>query len=180
MDINYLNQYEQRLTRALLDLAGQSRPLTSDDFTTLWHDIAPEYMADAVPNVRDYPLVSIAWAGYFGLAAAQVWDRHPERLQPIGSASLYQRLKEKRGFDYIDELIVEEILCMKLGTPEADRVEAQMRAMGELALSTIRHEPVEPQTEIAFHLYARTVRAMYNAAVSWQLSELHYTLEKLN
>lgn len=179
MDINYLDQYELSLTRALMASCCQSRLLATDDLDHLWADIAPEYMADAVPNVAEYPLVSIAWAGYVGLALAHIWDKQPERLAPVAGVSIYRRLTEHRGWDAMDEYITEEVLGLAAGTPAATALEARMHALAQQALSRLRHEDIEPQTSTAFHVYARTCRAIYRAAVSLQLAADGYHYEQL-
>ena len=75
----YLENFESRITDELLRLCKQygvldGTLLATDDISNRWDDFAPEYMADAVPNIADYPTVAIAWAGYLGMAVAYQWD----------------------------------------------------------------------------------------------------------
>lgn len=180
MDIEYLNKYEQTLTDNLLRLAGQEQLLSSPDIDDIWYKIAPEYMVDAVPNIAGYPLVSIAWAGFFGMAVAHLWDKDVNLLKDHDGKTLYIRLRDARGFDEMDEHIIEDVLGYLLDSPTAHRMDDQMRSLAQLALDSIRHENIEPQTEMAFHVYARTVKAIYRQAASLELARLKYHLTPLN
>ena len=71
MDTEYLNYFEEKLQQELLRLCTNygvlgGTLLATDDIDARWNDLAPEYMADAVQQIRDYPIVSVAWAAYLG------------------------------------------------------------------------------------------------------------------
>ena len=71
MNTEYLNNFEEKLQQELLHLCTNygmldSTLLAADDIDNRWHDLAPEYVADAVGQIRDYPVVSVAWAAYLG------------------------------------------------------------------------------------------------------------------
>lgn len=75
MDTEYLNRFEERLQQELLRLCTDYHVLdgtllATEDLDNRWHDLAPEYVADAVEQIRDYPVVSVAWAAYLGLGVA--------------------------------------------------------------------------------------------------------------
>ena len=75
----YLENFESRIMDELLRLCTQYKVLegtllATDDIDARWHELAPEYVADAVPNIADYPTVAIAWAGYLGMGVAHLWD----------------------------------------------------------------------------------------------------------
>ena len=79
MDTEYLNRFEERLQQELLRLCTDYHVLdgtllAAEDLDNRWHDLAPEYVADAVEQIRDYPVVSVAWAAYLGLGVAFCWD----------------------------------------------------------------------------------------------------------
>lgn len=66
MDTEYLNRFEERLQQELLRLCTDYHVLdgtllATEDLDNRWHDLAPEYVADAVEQIRDYPVVSVAW-----------------------------------------------------------------------------------------------------------------------
>ena len=60
MDTEYLNRFEERLQQELLRLCTDYHVLdgtllATEDLDNRWHDLAPEYVADAVEQIRDYP-----------------------------------------------------------------------------------------------------------------------------
>ena len=62
----YLENFESRITDELLRLCKQygvldGTLLATDDISNRWDDFAPEYMADAIKEIAQYPTVSIAW-----------------------------------------------------------------------------------------------------------------------
>ena len=66
-----MNRFEERLQQELLRLCTDYHVLdgtllATEDLDNRWHDLAPEYVADAVGQIRDYPVVSVAWAAYLG------------------------------------------------------------------------------------------------------------------
>ena len=78
-DIEYLDNFEARLTEDMLRLCTSlgmldGTLLESEDITSKWKELAPEYMADAVPNIKEFPEAAVGWAGYIGLAVAKWWD----------------------------------------------------------------------------------------------------------
>lgn len=179
--LEYLHKYELELTRKLLSVAydlrcGGQQLYSSDDLDKVWTVIAPEYMVDAVPNVAEYPMVAIAWAGYIGMALAHLWDK--DWTVVTSSPDVYKMLSVPRGFDAMDEYIVEEVLGYEFDSPAASRFENLMRSLSETALAQIRREQVEPQSEMAFHVFARTVRALFSVGASCELYRLGYKWEK--
>ena len=75
----YFDTFENNLLKELLRLCTSHKMLegtllASDDIDERWKEYAPEYMADAVPQVNSFPAAAIAWAGYVGMAVAHRWD----------------------------------------------------------------------------------------------------------
>ena len=69
MDIQYLVKLEEKMENELLRLctergALRGMMLETEDITEQWKILAPEYMADAVPEIANYPTVSVSWAAY--------------------------------------------------------------------------------------------------------------------
>jgi hypothetical protein len=138
--------------------------------------MAPEYMADAVPNIADYPTVAIAWAGYLGMAVACQWDGDWASHKNNEYKSYYGEL----GFDDMDEHIVRDIIGFHLESQEAKKIEDMMRRLGETALTLIRRERIEPQSPMAFHVYARVVKVMFKIGAAIELKRLGYKFEQVN
>ena len=110
-DIEYLDRYEASLVDELVGLCTSfglldGELLASDDIDGKWKEFAPEYMAEAVPNLNPFPEAAIGWAGYIGMAVAKWWDldwgrHHSEK---------YEALHGPRGFDDMDDHIMQDIL----------------------------------------------------------------------
>lgn len=180
-DTKYYDDFENNLLEKLLGQltslgALEGTLLGSEDIDARWHELAPEYMADAVPQLNSYPAAAIAWAGYVGMAVAHRWDED----WILYSTEPYADLLGPRGFDDMDEHIVQDILKLHLDSPEATRLEDIMRGLAQTAITTIRHEQVEGQTTQAFYIFARTTRIMFRLGAALELRRLGYRFEKVN
>ena len=169
----YLENFESRVTDELLRMCKQygqldGTLLATDDIDARWNDFAPEYMADAVPNIASYPTVAIAWAGYIGMGVAHLWDGD----WTAHCKDDYKSFYGEQGFDDMDEHIVRDIIGFHLQSQEAAKIEEMMRRLGETALTLIRRERIEPQSPMAFHVYARVVKVMYRLGAAIELKRL--------
>lgn len=178
-----LNRYEESLRTTLTEfLTGQGilegRLLEVEELSEKWRTSAPSYMVDAVPEIAKYPLVAIAWAMYEGMAAAVLWDKEWSRYE--GIEDFHKMLTEPRGFDCMDEYITEVLICLPLGSAEANKLEDLVRSTAERALSMIRKEQVEAQSVMAFHVFARTTKVMFDMGVAVELRRLGYNYVKVN
>lgn len=180
----YLEQYTSELQPLLLQLAQQEGflrdpLLETADLDELWPALAQPYMASAVPDFEQYPLVSLGWMTFVGMAMAVLWDEDWQRYQPLGSA-LYTQLRDARGWDELDEYVLEDVLGMLRGSEEAKRYTDLVRRLAELALTQLRHENAEPSSPMAFQLYARTLFGLYRIGVALGLARLGYKLTQAN
>ena len=178
-----LNRYEESLRTTLVKrltdsqwLAGQL--LEVEELNEKWRTSAPSYMADAVPEIAKYPLVAIAWAMYLGMGAATLWDKEWNRYKDI--EDLHKLMTEPRGFDCMDEYITEILLCLPLGSAEAERLEDMVRSTAEAAQLLIHKEGIEAQSVMAFHIFARTTKVMFECGVAVALKRLGYNYVKVN
>ena len=178
-----LNRYEESLRTTLVKrltdakwLAGQL--LEVEELNEKWRTSAPSYMADAVPEIAKYPLVAIAWAMYLGMGAATLWDKEWNRYKDIDD--LHALMTEPRGFDCMDEYVTEILLCLPLGSAEAEKLEDMVRSTAEAAQLLIRKEGIEAQSVMAFHIFARTTKVMFECGVAVQLKRLGYNYVKVN
>jgi hypothetical protein len=178
-----LNRYEESLRKSLTERLSQTkwldgRFLEVEELNEKWRTSAPSYMVDAVPEVTKYPLVAIAWAMYEGMGAAVLWDKEWSRYE--GVEDFHKMFTEPRGFDCMDEYITEILLCHPLGSAEAEKVEDMVRSTAEAAQLLIRKEGIEAQSVMAFHIFARTTKVMFEAGVSVQLRRMGYNYVKVN
>lgn len=151
-------------------LAGQI--LTTDDFEEKWNQIAPEYMADAVMEIAEYPSVSIAWAAYVGMGVAVLWDTEWEKH--AFAADTYQLMVTPRGFDAMDEYIMEELVGIATGTEEFKKIEIFLRGAAEIALTLLRKEDIPPQSKEAYQIFSDAVTVFYRLGASIALRSRGY------
>ena len=178
-----LNRYEEGLRKAVVEYLSQHKELDGqllevEELNEKWRSSAPSYMADAVPEIAKYPLVAIAWAMYMGMGCAVLWDKEWNRY--AAEEDFHKMFCEPRGFDYMDEYITEVLLALPLGSAEAEKIEDMARSTAERAQMLIRKEAVEAQSVMAFHVFARTTKVMFEAGVAVSLRRLGYNYVKVN
>ena len=180
MDIGFLNRFEEKIENELLRLCTSrgmldGTLLATDDIKVHWDVLAPDYVADAVGQIADYPTVSIAWAGYLGLAVANGWDTNWEACV----RTEYKQYYGTQGFDDMDEHIVQYVLGLSLESKEAKDIENIIRSCAQTAVTLIRREQIEPQSPMAFHVFARAIKVMYRIGAALELKRLGYKFEEM-
>ena len=177
----YYETYEENLLREMLRMCTSlgmldGDLLRSDDIDQKWKEWAPEYIAEALPEVNQYPEFAIACAGYAGMAAAQWWDEDWGRHH----GAKYETLHGPRGFDDMDEFIVRNILGLALDSTDAKQIMNILLCCAQKATTFIQHEQIESQTVKAFHIFARTVQVMYRIGAALQLKRMGYKFHKVD
>ena len=79
----------------------------------------------------------------------------------------------------MDEFIAQNILGLKLDSPEAKQLVNILLVCAQKATTFIQHEHIERQTVKAFHIFARTVKVMYRIGAALQLRRLGYKFHKV-
>ena len=181
IDYKLLDRFDSQLLDEMLRIVTSrmlldGTLLSSEDIDYRWHELAPEYMVDAVKEIAQYPTVAVAWAGYIGMAIANGWDKDWASTQK----ATYQSFYGKDGFDDMDEHIVQNVLNMQLESDTAQWIEKTIRVCAQSAVSSIRHEGIEPQSPMAFHIFSRAVKSMYRIGAAIELKRLGYKFEKVN
>ena len=177
----YYDTYEENLLREVLRMCTSlgmldGELLASEDIDQKWKEWAPEYIAEALPEVNAYPDFAIACAGYAGMAVAHWWDTDWGR----NHSAKYETLHGPRGFDDMDEHIVQNILRLQLDSIEAKQIMNILLCCAQKATTFIQHEQIEHQTVKAFHIFARTVRVMYKIGSALELKRLGYKFQKVD
>lgn len=179
--LEYYNNFEDSLQREMIKLCNSlgvmdSVLLNSEDIDLKWGDYADEYMADAIEQINDYPEVAIAWAAYMGMAVAKWWDADWKKKRNNG----YKMFYGPKGFDDMDDYIVEKILGFPLNSIEARQIVGVTYSMAQQAINIIRKEQIEFGTSKAFYVLSRTVKVMYRVGAAIQLRRMGYKMEKMN
>lgn len=180
-DFTYLDNYENRLQETLLQMASDKgflahNMLITDDFDELWHSsLVVPYLRVAINDFAQYPTVAIGWAAYLGMAVAYGWDADWETTRQMPLESYYG----VRGWDDLDDHVVVNVLQLALDSEDAKQLTAVIRTLAETALHYLKKEDIEPQSELAFHTFARTVKVLYHVGVAIGLKRLGYELVKM-
>lgn len=176
----YLDNYEKDLMQHLLRMLTSmeylnGQLLESPDITDKWDEVAQSYVTDAVKEIAKYPTVALGWAMYLGMAVARFWDDDWEVYSKV--PDLYVHIRDKRGFDYMDEVVRGDILCLQ--EEDFNKMEELVQSCAQQVLGKIRHEQVEPQSPLAFHIYVRSIRVLYQIGAAVELKALGYKFERM-
>ena len=142
------------------------------DVEDKWEDIAKAY----IPEFQSFPLASLGWMMYIGMAVAKMWDTEWEIYSKI--EDLYAYMRDKRGYDSMDEYIREEVLLLR----GVDYTVLE-RVTGECAsrvYNTLMHQHIEPGTREAFNGYVASLHQLYLMGVAAQLKRMGYHMVKIN
>ena len=145
------------------------------DVEERWEAIAKAYLPDGVREFNQYPTASLGWMMYIGMALARMWDR--DWLHYAQMEDLYVYLRDKRGYDEMDEYIREEILELKDDeSSELDKLTSDTAAH---VLSFLRHQPIEPGTPEAFRAYVACLHQLYLMGMATWLRRMGYHMTKV-
>lgn len=146
------------------------------DVEDKWEDIAKAYIPDGIREFQSFPLASLGWMMYIGMAVAKMWDTEWEIYSKI--EDLYTYMRDKRGYDSMDEYIREEVLLLR----GVDYTVLE-RVTGECAsrvYNTLMHQHIEPGTREAFNGYVASLHQLYLMGVAAQLKRMGYHMVKIN
>ena len=170
-----VSEYQKQLALHLMSICRsrgwlEGDLLQSPDLDEKWQALAPEFMADAVPEFNGYPEVVLAWAAYLGCALAWGWDTDWTTY----SSKDYAFWRGDKGFDYMDEHITEDILSLPLGGEAAEALASRIRSLAGDAYSFLMHAGLEAGSSAAFQAVLATIEVMYTISASVELRTLGY------
>jgi hypothetical protein len=146
------------------------------DVEEKWEDMAQAYIPDGIREFNSFPSASLGWMMYLGKAVAQLWDLEWATFSKMDD--LYVHLRDKRGYDCMDEYIREEVLALS----GVDYVSLE-KLVGECAsrvYNALRHQAIEPGTKEAFHAYVACLHQLYLFGAAVQLKRLGYHMTKMD
>ena len=182
-DREFLASFAEKLEKTLVDQCTadellDGKILEVEELDEKWRTSAPEYMVAAVPQIAQYPSAAIAWACYVGMGAAVLWDKSWGEYKD--TANWYELMASPRGFDEMDEYVVECLVGYPLGGEQAKKLEEVIRSLANTAHTMIRKENIPPQSVMAFHVFARTVKVFYELGITIELRHRGYNYVKMN
>ena len=182
-DLEFLNSFTEKLSDTLVkqctaDKMLDGKMLLVEELNEKWRTSAPEYMVAAVPQIAQYPSAAIAWACYVGMGAAVLWDKSWGEYKDV--EDWYTLMAKPRGFDCLDEYVIECLVGLTLDSDANKKLESSIRKAANTAQTMIRKEGIEPQSVMAFHLFARVVKVFFRLGVALELRRLGYKYVKVN
>ncbi len=142
------------------------------DLDEMWPDIERAYLPDGVKEFTDYPLVSMGWIMFIGMALAKYWDEDWIKYSEEGGVKIYYRLRDARGYDNLDDYILEDVLELK--GEKAEKVSSIVGECAARVLSALHHSGIEPGTEKAVRAYEACLHQLYLMGVAMELNALGY------
>lgn len=146
------------------------------DVEEKWDVIAQSYIPDGIREFQTFPSASLGWMMYLGMAVAKMWDTEWDIYSKVDD--LYVYIRDKRGYDCMDEYIREEILLLQ-GT-EYTNLEKRVGECASRVYNTLRHQNIEPGTKEAFNGYVDCLHQLYLMGAAMQLKRLGYRMTKMN
>lgn len=177
MEQTFEEQLRQDLHQFLLSIEEVDEHLPEcPDVEGKWEDMARAYLPDGIREFNSFPSASLGWMMYLGMAVAQMWDLEWETFSQMDD--LYAHLRDKRGYDCMDEYIRGEVLALS-----GEAYESLEKLVGECAsrvYNALRHQAIEPGTKEAFNAYVSCLHQLYLFGAGMQLKRLGYHMTKLN
>lgn len=140
-----------------------------------WENIAQAYAIDGIREFNEYPTVSLGWMMYIGMAVARFWDAEWEIYSKV--ENLYAYMRDKRGYDSMDEYIRQDVLL--LGGEDYEAIEKLTGECAARVYSSLRHQHIEPGTKEAFNAYIVCLHQLYLMGAAVQLKRMGYHMTKM-
>ena len=171
------------------------------DVEEKWESIAKAYIPDGIREFQEFPSASLGWMMYIGMAVAKLWDTEWEVMEQreqsdacIDSAesrqnstggqsysnldNLYVYLRDKRGYDSMDEYIREEVL--QLTGVDYTALEKLVGECASRVYNALMHQHIEPGTKEAFNAYVSCLHQLYLMGAAMQLKRMGYHMTKMS
>ena len=145
------------------------------DVEEKWEQLAQAYIPDGIREFQAFPSASLGWMMYIGMAVAKMWDTEWEIYSKIDD--LYVYMRDKRGYDSMDEYIREEVLLL-----QGVDYEVLEKLVGECAsrvYNALVRQNFEPGTKDAFKGYVACLHQLYLMGAAMQLNRMGYHMTKM-
>lgn len=176
MELTFEDKLHQDLHHFLLTMEEVDERLPEcPDVEDKWEEIAKSYLPDGIREFNEFPSASLGWMMYIGMAVAKFWDTEWESYTKIDD--LYVYMRDKRGYDSMDEYIREEVLLLS-GNDYA-LLEKLVGECASRVYNALRHQNIEPGTKEAFNAYVSCLHQLYLFGAAMQLKRMGYHMTKL-
>ena len=106
------------------------------------------------------------------MALAKYWDEDWIKYSEEGGEKIYLRLRDARGYDNLDDYILEDVLG--LNPEEAEKTSSIVGECAARVLSALQHSGIEPGTAEAVRAYEASLHQLYMMGVAMELNALGY------
>lgn len=174
-DKEIVAQFEEKVRTDLISFLQSKEALDPHvpecpDVEEKWGEIARAYMPDGVREFQNYPVVSLGWMMFIGMTMAFYWDT--DWVKHSSRKNLYEEIRDKRGYDNMDEAVVEDIL--RYEGEAAEKITELVAECASRVFSILNHEHIEPGTEAALGCYIAALHQLYLAGMAMELNALGY------
>lgn len=146
------------------------------DVEEKWEPIAKAYIPDGIKEFQNFPTASFGWMMYIGMAIAKMWDTEWETYSKM--EDLYTYMRDKRGYDAMDEYIREEVLLLQ--GVDYNVLEKLTGECASRVYNAMIHQHIEPGTKEAFNAYVACLHQLYLMGVAIQLKRMGYHMTKID
>lgn len=180
-DAALVEAFEAKVRKDLIDFLHKKDALDPvvpecPDVEEKWGLIARAYMPDGAREFQQYPVVSLGWMMFIGMAMAYYWDTDWEKHSP--RTDYYEVLRDLRGYDNMDDAVVEQVLGYEGET--AEKVSSLVAECASRVYGLLSHEQVEPGTQAALGCYIAALHQLYLAGMAMELNALGYHMTPAN
>ena len=146
------------------------------DVEEKWESIAKAYIPDGIREFQDFPSASLGWMMYIGMAVAKMWDTECEIYSKVDD--LYAYMRDKRGYDHLDEYVREDVLQLQgIDYTVLEKVAGECASR---VYNALMHQHIEPGTKEAFDAYVACLHQLYLSGAAMQLKRMGYHMTKMN
>ena len=175
-----MEQFEEKLRQDLHQFLLSMKEVDDrlpecPDVEEKWEEIVKAYIPDGIREFNDYPTASLGWMIYIGMAVAKYWDTEWETYSKV--PDLYAYMRDKRGYNSMDEYIREEVLL--LSGVDYSVLEELTGEMASRTYNVLRHQNIEPGTKEAFKAYVSCLHQLYLMGAAMQLKRMGYHMTKV-
>ncbi|MDE7180089.1 MAG: hypothetical protein K2N88_02690 [Muribaculaceae bacterium] len=147
------------------------------DVEELWPQVEEAYVPDGVREFQEYPVASLGWIMFVGMAFAKYWDEDWVAYANVGGKKLYEDLRDVEGYDKLDDTVLYKVLG--LDEKEADAMIALVGECAQRVLHTLQTCGVEPGSKDAALLYVDSLHILYLFGMRMELNALGYHMTKM-
>lgn len=176
-----VNAFEQKVHEDLFSFLARKEAIDKQepqcpDVEEKWNQIARAYAPDGIREFQQYPVVSLGWMMLIGMAMAYYWDTDWEKYSQ--KDNLYEELRDKRGYDNMDDAVIVDLLGYK--DKKAEEISDRAAECASRVYNLLTHSHIEPGTEVAFGCYIAALHQLYLAGMAVELNALGYHMTPMN